>query len=81
VGGDPDDLTPPDRVGAPVAAILEHDHDPVVGLDESTHIHLERAIDPATRMIRGAEGAGDRPLCSSLGEVEVLLLLALGSIE
>src|SRR5918999_897391 len=69
-----DDLAPPGRVGAPVAAPVEPDRGPVLRLDHALEIRQERAVGAAARMVGAPQDARDAALAAAFGEEEVLLL-------
>ena len=70
----PDDLAAPGWIGPPIPVPLEHDHGPVLGLDDGAEVRPKRSIRtmPAGE-VRAAEAAADSALAPALGEEEVLL--------
>ena len=70
----PDDLAAPGWIGPPIPVPLEHDHRPVLGLNDGAEVRPKRSTRtmPAGE-VRPAEAAADSALAPALGEEEVLL--------
>src|SRR4051794_10196060 len=67
-----DHLPPPFRVGPPVAALVEEDHRPIVGLDHPLEIRLKGSVCAPPRVIGPTHTPVDPSLATSLSDVEML---------
>src|SRR5215208_1519749 len=65
-------LPPTNRVGPPVALVVEEDLRPVVGLDNALEVGQEGAVAATVGVVRASEAPCDAPLATPLGQEEEL---------